>query len=248
MNNRALILAAGRGSRMKENTKLRPKCFTSLDGKTLLEWQIGALKSGEIKDISVVTGYRSELFSGLYKKFHNPRWEKTNMVSSLFCADEFNGDTIVSYSDIVYKNDHIKKLCLSKSDITITADKNWLDLWKLRFFDPLDDAETFQCVGNKLTGIGDRAKDISEIEAQYMGLLKLSSSGWQTMYKTFNKLSSKVKDKLDMTSMLKLLIQNNIEINIVFVSGGWCEADTKNDILVYENMLSEKSNWLHNWK
>ena len=51
MNNRALILAAGRGSRMGKETEFKPKCFTILYGKRLLDWQIETLKASEIDEI-----------------------------------------------------------------------------------------------------------------------------------------------------------------------------------------------------
>ena len=56
MNNRALILAAGRGSRMGKETALKPKCFTILDGKRLLDWQFESLNAAGIDHISVITG------------------------------------------------------------------------------------------------------------------------------------------------------------------------------------------------
>ena len=40
MKNRALILAAGRGSRMGKETESKPKCFSILSGKRLLDWQL----------------------------------------------------------------------------------------------------------------------------------------------------------------------------------------------------------------
>ena len=100
---KAIILAAGRGSRMKELTAENHKCLVELRGKPLLEWQLLALREAGIGEIAIVTGYKRELLSqyGL-AEFHNPRWEKTNMVSSLACAERWLqvGPCIVSYSDI----------------------------------------------------------------------------------------------------------------------------------------------------
>ena len=248
MKNRALILAAGRGSRMGNETASKPKCFTVLKGKRLLDWQFESLKAAGINDISVVTGYKTEMFIGDFPKFYNGRWSETNMVASLFCADAFEGNTILSYSDIVYKKEHIKVLSKSNADITITADKDWEELWKLRFENPLDDAETFKSNGAKLLEIGGKTNDITEIEAQYMGLLKLTKNGWDIMYNEFNLLSDIEKDKMDMTKMLNLLLNKGVDINVVFINGGWCEADEYSDILAYERELEDNKNWKHDWR
>ena len=60
---KAIILAAGRGSRMKSLTDEQPKCLIELRGKTLLEWQLGALREAGIAEIGIVTGYKRELLS-----------------------------------------------------------------------------------------------------------------------------------------------------------------------------------------
>jgi L-glutamine-phosphate cytidylyltransferase len=248
MKNRAIILAAGRGSRMGNETASKPKCFTVLDGKRLLDWQIESLNDAGIDNITVVRGYKSEMFEGDFNKVDNKRWSETNMVASLFCAQAFAGNTIISYSDIVYKKEHVINLNKSKADITITADKEWADLWKLRFENPLDDAETFKSDGEKLIEIGGKTQDISEIEAQYMGLIKLSEKGWEVMFELFESLSDIQKDKMDMTSMLNLLLSKGVKINIVFVEGGWCEADEYSDILAYEKEMKNNLHWKHDWR
>ncbi len=248
MKNRALILAAGRGSRMGDETASKPKCFTILKGKRLLDWQFAALQGAGIMDISVVTGYKAEMFEGDFSTFVNNRWSETNMVASLFCVDAYEGNTIISYSDIVYKKEHIISLNKSDADITITADRNWADLWKLRFENPLDDAETFKSDNEKLLEIGGKTNNISEIEAQYMGLLKLSQKGWQIMFDVFQSMSDSEKDNMDMTKMLNLLLSKGIGINIVFINGGWCEADEYSDIMAYEKELNQNKNWKHDWR
>ena len=100
---KAIILAAGRGSRMKSLTDEKPKCLIELNGKPLLEWQLEALRGAGIEDIAIVTGYKKELLHryGL-KEFHNSLWAETQMVSSLMCANEWlqQSECVVSYSDI----------------------------------------------------------------------------------------------------------------------------------------------------
>jgi choline kinase len=245
---RGLVLAAGRGSRMGNATEDKPKCLNQLDGRTLLDWQLTSLDEAGIEQLLVVRGYLKEMLVGEYGVVNNLRWNETNMVSSLFCASAFKGDTIISYSDIAYKAQHIIDLKESKGDITITADKKWLDLWELRFEDPLDDAESFKSDGSKLLEIGGEALTVDEIEAQFMGLIKLTAKGWRIMKAHFDSFSAERKDKMDMTTMLNELLKNNVSINVVFINGGWCEADSYEDILLYEKALTEIKNWSHDWR
>jgi len=55
---KAIILAAGRGSRMKNLTDERPKCLVELRGNPLLDWQLAALLEAGIDRIAIDTGYR----------------------------------------------------------------------------------------------------------------------------------------------------------------------------------------------
>ena len=57
---KAILLAAGRGSRMGSLTQDMPKCLTPLHGKPLLEWQLKALREAGCNSIGMVRGYRAE--------------------------------------------------------------------------------------------------------------------------------------------------------------------------------------------
>ena len=144
---KAIILAAGRGSRMGPITEETPKRLIPLQGKTLLEWQLEALANAGIKEIGIVTGYLAEKIKvQKIKYFVNKRWSKTSMVASLLCADEWlQSDTcVVSYSDIVYPTLTVFSLSKTEGDLVISYNTDWLALWKARFGDPLVDSETFK--------------------------------------------------------------------------------------------------------
>tara|TARA_B110000240_G_scaffold168075_1_gene190272 strand:- start:4749 stop:5495 length:747 start_codon:yes stop_codon:yes gene_type:complete len=244
---KGLILAAGRGSRMGKATEKSHKCLTVLKNRTLLDWQLMALRKAGVKDITVVRGYRSEMLQGDFNTAENPRWSETNMVATFFCAPEFKTDTIVSYSDIVYSDKHIKDLIEQEGDIVITADNKWFDLWSARFENPLDDAETFKTAGNNLIEIGSKNDEMKNIQAQYMGLLKFSPKGWGIAFKLFNSLEKEGQDKLDMTAFLSMLI-NQIEVKVVFAEGKWCEVDSYDDLATYERILKQNNDWSHDWR
>src|SRR3990167_11426016 len=202
---KAIILAAGRGSRMEVLTEHQPKCMLPLQGKPLIEWQIEALQSGGVKEIAVVKGYCAEAISYPVHSFSNKRWQQTNMLSTLLCADEWlsSSECIVSYADIIYLAQAIEKLCSSVNNITILFDQNWRQLWERRFTDPLSDAEIFKYAGNHLLDIGGKAQDFSQIQGQYMGLLKFTPEGWRQVKNFIQQFSEAMVDKMDMTSLLK---------------------------------------------
>ena len=57
---KALIIAAGLGSRLKDHTEDLPKCMLDFGGKTLLQRQLDAYKKNGIKNISLIRGYKKE--------------------------------------------------------------------------------------------------------------------------------------------------------------------------------------------
>jgi choline kinase len=235
---KALILAAGRGSRMKTLTEECPKCLVELHGKPLLSWQLEALHTAGISDIGIVTGYRRDMLAGWgLTEFHNPRWAETNMVSSLACAEEWlkNEACIVSYSDIFYDKTAITPLIDAAKPLAITYDINWETLWRNRFGDPLLDAETFRLnPDGTVKEIGNKPQSLAEIEGQYMGLLRFTPESWAELARIRNGLSSKERDQMHMTGALqKILEAGRLPVSPIPYSGNWGEIDSPEDLAVY---------------
>lgn len=236
---KAIILAAGRGSRMKTMTDNNPKCLVELNGEPLLQHQLRSLRTAGITEIGIVTGYRAEMLQGKAdKEFHNPRWRETNMVSSLAMAcDWLAADTcIISYSDIFYEPAAIQSLIDTDAELAITYDPGWERLWTSRFGDPLLDAETFRVAKNGcLIEIGAKPQNLSEVEGQYMGLLRTTPAGWMELSDMRSSLSDKLQDELDMTSALQRIIdRGNISVKAVEFVGRWGEVDSASDLEIYQ--------------
>lgn len=236
---RAIILAAGRGRRMKDKTNDIPKCLLKIKDKTLLSYQLEGFIQNGIHEISIVTGYQSDKISHPYlsKYFHNKDWESTNSCISLMQASDwlYQDDCIISYSDLFYSPLVISKLLTSTADISITYDPNFLNLWKSRFSNPLDDLETFRIdEHSNLIEIGKKPSSLKEIEGQYMGLIKTTPRGWTLMMKRLLSLENQILKKLDMTSLFSFLIQNKQLIYAVSIQDNeWGEVDTNRDLELY---------------
>ncbi len=263
-NTFGVILAAGRGSRMKGFTAHKPKCLLELAHKPLLQWQMEALRKAGIQNILVLRGYQAHALTpqalpwgAPFLVADNPLWESSQMVYTLWCADSMvrqafaQGAThiLISYSDIVYHFQHIIDLCHSTQDISITYDTAWEELWRLRFEDPLSDAESFLQNNGLLCDIGKKVQNYQDIQGQYMGLLRFSLAGWEKFCQLCQALGEQVKST-DMTSLLQLFLTQNMPIGAMPVKGKWCEADNQHDLHVYEKMLqqSQQGHWLHDWR
>lgn len=242
---KAIILAAGRGSRMKKATDEVPKCLVSVRGKPLLDWQIEALHRGGMNEIAIVTGYRKECLQGRgLVEFHNPRWEYTNMVTSLAAAEEWlrREPCIVSYSDIFYQAEAVTSLMECRAPLAVTYSVNWQELWEARFGDPLLDAETFRLNANgSLAEIGRQPRSLEEIEGQYMGLLRIEPKGWAAIEEIRNQLLPQERDRLHMTGTLqKIIEQGRLPISAVPYSLDWGEVDNEADVRTYNSTQTEE--------
>jgi L-glutamine-phosphate cytidylyltransferase len=240
-SHRGLILAAGRGSRLGDMTEDQPKGLVPLGGHSLIDWQIAALRAAEISDIAIATGYRGSLLAarGL-TCFENPHWSETNMVMSLAGASAWleQQPCIVSYADIFYAPDDLASLVSTTADIAVAYDPDWLALWSSRFDDPLDDAETFRMKGDRLVEIGQKPSSVDQVEGQYMGLLRFSPVGWATIASLLDALPDDIRDRLDMTSLLQRLLDQDTPIGVCPISNGWGEVDHQSDLEFYERELA----------
>src|SRR2546429_5169036 len=81
---KAIILAAGQGTRLLPLTEHRPKCMVEIAGKPLLYWQLEVLRNCGVTNIGLVTGYKAQSIDALgVHVFRNADYMSTNMVASL---------------------------------------------------------------------------------------------------------------------------------------------------------------------
>ena len=238
---KAIILAAGKGTRLRPLTESKPKCLVELAGKPLLEHQLYTLSECGITDIHVIGGYNADqLISKKYKLHQNYNYNHTNMVHTLFVAmEELTGreDIIISYGDIVYQKHVLQKLIDFDAPISVVIDQAWLSYWKIRMEDPLKDVETLKIENtNKIVEIGKKPQNLSEIDGQYIGLIKVNSQfvmklkyTWQNMDKSIL-YDGKNYDNMHMTSYLQMLINYGWDIRATFIENGWAEVDCPADL------------------
>jgi len=236
---KVILLVAGEGKRLRPYTLDRPKCMVEIDGISLIDRQLSVLRAEGLDNIVMVGGYKSEMLKreGVKLKL-NPRYYETNMVWTMFCAEEeLEGGVIVSYGDIVYSREILQALLESTADIAVIIDKEWEGYWRARNEDPLDDAETLKLrADGTISEIGQKPKSLSEIEGQYMGLMKFSVKGIKQIKEIFHtavesgELLGKSVESSYMTDLLQVAINSGRSVTAVPVCNSWIEVDTVKDL------------------
>ena len=230
-----IILAAGRGSRMKNLTRNVPKTLLEYKGSSLLSNIIRNFKKAGIKKIYIVTGYQNQKFRKYkIKKIFNGKWKSSSIFFSLYKARKLlkHNTCIVSYGDIFYKYSALKKLKSSKGSIVLLSLKNWKSKWKTRFKRPLSDLESFNYDNKKyLIKIGDKVRNFNQIKGQFTGLLKFNPDGWAKVERFLDTRDKKAFFKKDITGFLKQFIKekNNL-VSVVNFKFDWNEIDHPKDL------------------
>ncbi len=249
---KAVILAAGSGTRLKKYTENLPKGMLSFMGKTIIERQIEIYRVCGIEDIIIVRGFASEKIDYKNVKYYtNKKYASTNMVESLMEArSEFDDDIIVSYSDILFEPEMLKKMIKTDADFACAVDDNWKVYWKKRYGKIDFDTESLAIDGaDNITELGLENPPIEKISARYIELLKFSADGLKFIQETMEaaykdedkpwQQSGKTVRKAYMTDLLNAIIESGKEVKAVHFNNGWIEFDTNED---YENAIE----WVKN--
>lgn len=249
---KAIILAGGMGTRLGKYTENLPKGMLNFNGKSLIERQVETLRSCGISDIIIVKGYMPDKIQIPDVKYYvNEDYANTNMVETLFCAEEeMDDDILVCYSDILYEKRVIEKILASNVDIGVTVDEDYWDYWKARMDNPEDDTESLVIdEEGKIIELGDTDCALDKAKVRYVGLIKFSKKGIEALKKVYHKnkekyfnisgpwLRSKCFKKGYMTCMLQAIINEGYRVDPIIVKHGWLEFDTIEDYEKYNEWL-----------
>lgn len=134
---KAVILAAGIGSRLRPLTDNVPKCMVEVNGIKIIERQIKNLLNNRIKEIAVVTGYQHEILNKYLNEnfpfieiIDNKEYLKTNNMYSMFLTKKFVNEEsfIFMNADVFFKEMIIKELLEDERENLIVCDNgNYLE-------------------------------------------------------------------------------------------------------------------------
>jgi|TARA_Y100000034_G_scaffold128501_1_gene183203 choline kinase len=235
---KAVIVAAGRGTRLYGNDSEIPKCLTEVaEGKTLLDLTLENLKKHGITDIAIVSGWKKEKIheklGDSVTHLFNPFYETTNDMASLWFGKEAVGDEPFLYlhSDLLYHDELIKKAIDAEGDIVLVTDTEVFDEESMKV--KLDEK------GHLIES--SKAIPLDQAGGEWTGIIKFSSEGWKKLIPEIESLLAEGRFMDYDTSALTNLAEKGFPIKIVPTDKlPWIEIDFPDDLEKAKNEIYPK--------
>jgi choline kinase len=176
---KAILLSAGQGSRLAPLTADRPKCLLSVGSRTLIDWQLEALKACGIAEVAVVIGFQAEMMETHLARHDTPGFRvrtvfnpfykvADNLGSCWMARAEMAGDFLIVNGDTLFEPDIARKVLASPAaPITITIDrKPAYDEDDMKI---VEEDGTLKAVGKKLS--------LETVNGESIGMLLFRGTG-----------------------------------------------------------------------
>lgn len=239
---RAILIGAGRGSRLNALTDTQPKCYAPIGGRRILDWTLGALRDGGVDSPVFIGGYQIDMIRGDYPELtycHNDNWPNNNILASLFYAEDYMDDGFVCcYTDILFRDSVVRRALDHPGDIVLCVDTHWRDRYADRTQHPEDDAEKLIAEGDRVVRI-DRAIDADEASGEYIGAARFSPRGAALVREHYHRVRNEfagkpwrqaaVFEKAYLILLFQEMIEQGVAIHMVTTAGDYMEVDTEED-------------------
>jgi choline kinase len=239
---KAIIIGAGRGSRLKAMTDSQPKCYATVGGRRILDWTLEAFAGAGLHDPVFIGGYQFDRIKNDYPQFtfaHNANWANNNILLSLFHAEaHMDGGFVCAYSDILFRDTIVRDALNHQGDIVLCVDTHWRDRYVHRSEHPETDAEKVKTEGDRVISIH-RDMPSDEADGEYIGVAKFSPRGAKIFREHFHRVQreyagkpwreAKVFEKAYLILLIEELIEQGIAVNFVPTHGDYMEIDTEED-------------------
>ncbi|MCR5102674.1 MAG: phosphocholine cytidylyltransferase family protein [Butyrivibrio sp.] len=201
----AIIMAAGKGSRLGNLTENLPKSLLKIKGKTLLEINIAMLHKFGIWDITIVTGFQDQKFieatnniPGI-KLVYNPFYGFTNVIGSYYMGmNNLHDDFIYLHADTICDITIFEDLLKADGDIILPVDTKPCD----------EEAMKVRLENGNITEIT-KQMPIEKAAGEFIGITKIRKS----VIDDLNDSATNVLRDQDYTSYFEGALQRVFDMN-----------------------------------
>jgi choline kinase len=183
---RAVILAAGSGSRLRPVVGPLPKCLASIGGQPLIQWQVQHLRAQAVTPITLVLGYRRDLIEEVcgpdVEVVYNSQYATTNSLYSLWLARNLLSEGfVVLNSDVLFHPHLLTRLLMSPhEDALLMAARESGTRYS--------DEEMKVHVRDGCVAAIDKALPAASSDGENVGIVKFGTEGAAVLLKEANRL------------------------------------------------------------
>lgn len=220
----AIIMAAGKGSRLGKLTEDKPKSFLEIKGEKLIERNVRMLKQYGINDIVIVIGYRDQDFVELFKNVpgirfvYNPYYEFVNVLGSFWLArKEVSDDFIYLHADTLCEKSIFEELLSHEGDIVLPVDMK-----------PCDDEAMKVKLNDKAKVIEiTKQMDCKDAAGEFIGFAKIKKEVIPMLQeKSTELLRNKAYTAYFEAAIQEIINSNQYDIQVMNTDGRfWAEID-----------------------
>ena len=234
---KALILAAGLGTRLRPITDTRPKSMVEVNGKPILFKQIDNLLENGIDDITIIAGYKSNMMVDSINKFYkniktiiNEVYDKTNNMYSAYMAidDMYDNEFLLMNADVFYDSAIVEELIKTDYKNSIVVEEGVHNNENMKV----------TCVDGRIMDI---SKTISKDDAYGVSIdvYKFSREGSKVFY---DKVKEYIEDKKELNQWTEVALNDVlklVEFNPCPLKGRWIEIDNHDDLTIAESIFND---------
>lgn len=243
----AVLLAAGFGSRISNFTDL-PKCFLTIQGKTLLERNFEIWKELNIKKVKLVLGYKSDLISELAQKYQNDFEisysfnqdfrNKGNTYSLYLGIKDLKGPAIIFDADLVYDTQILKDFINNQQNSDILVGPVSID--DIECSKTLVNAQGFAQKTVDKRAISKEELELYQFAGEAIGILKFSQEETEKLSDAaLHFLTQEKNQNLNWEHLLNQFLPSR-QIGIHSLqTGRWLEIDTSEDYQEAQRIFKE---------
>ncbi|MEE2657893.1 MAG: phosphocholine cytidylyltransferase family protein [Candidatus Latescibacterota bacterium] len=225
---RAIILAAGAGTRLRPLTDGRPKCLVPIGGKTLLGHQLHALHAHGVSDVHLVIGFEADQIR-TYCRDHslctircieNERWESTNSIHSLYMARaSLEGDILLFNCDVLFHPEILSRM-LDQEGSNISVDSQMPRI--------AGEMNAVVSKGGRIDAIA-KNLDLERVQAVSVQLARFDSEGAALVRAEVERLTDEGLKEAFPTSSYTPLIARGKLVAVEVGDLPWAEIDSLED-------------------
>lgn len=250
---KAIVIAAGRGSRLGHLTDLTPKCLLPVGGTTILGTILSALRAIGVTAVTGTVGYRADdIAPFLDETVMNAAWSETNVLGSFLAARSViescanaSHDLVVTYSDAAVDQAFFVPLSRTDGDLVLLCDAEWRPRYEGRTAHPITEAELVRTkadrylMGGKPQSDDDLSTPDDETLVEFTGSFFMSPRGCQAILEIADDLlestmpESRRREYLQrayLTDLFNAAVRMGIDVSIAQATAWWHEVDTPQDL------------------